>query len=307
MDNDDRLIGRVLTRREVIALLGAAGAVMLTGCLPGESNSSTPTAGATQPPTSAEAGTTQTPLNEEAATAVASTPVEVSPTADAAAAPDCVVRPEMTEGPYFVDEKLDRSDIRSDPTSGSLREGVPLALAFAVSQVGTGSCLPLKDAQVDVWHCDALGTYSDVSGNSEKFLRGYQLTDANGNAKFTTIYPGWYRGRAVHIHFKIRATDASNQNYEFTSQLFFDDAFSDQVYTQQPYSQHSGRDTPNSADNIYSGGGSQMTLAPTKSGDGYAATFSIGLDLSDANTGASDSNQQGGGMPGGPPNGTRQP
>ncbi len=287
-ENDDRLIGRILTRREVIALLGAAGAVMLTGCLPGQSNSPAPTDTATlgatnaptQAPTSAVGAATGITPNAEAATASAATPVEASPTADVAAAPDCVVRPEMTEGPYFVDEKLDRSDIRSDPSSGTTTEGEPLALAFVVSQVGTGSCTPLAGAQVDVWHCDALGVYSDVSGNTEKFLRGYQLTDANGKAKFTTIYPGWYRGRAVHIHFKIRTSGTSGASYEFTSQLFFDDTLTDQVYTQQPYSQHNGRDTRNSADNIYQSGGSQTTLSPTKSGDGYAATFSIGLDLS---------------------------
>jgi protocatechuate 3,4-dioxygenase beta subunit len=242
----------------------------------------------------------QTPLNAEAATAAAATPAQASPTADSAAVPDCVVKPELTEGPYFVDEKLNRSDIRSDPTTNAVREGIPLSLAFAVSQVGSGSCTPLKDAQVDVWHCDALGVYSDVTGNSEKFLRGYQLTDANGSAKFTTIYPGWYQGRTVHIHFKIRTKDASGQSYEFTSQLFFDDAFSDQVYTQQPYSQHSGRDTKNPADNIFQQSGGQLTLAAARSGDGYTATFPIGIDLSDTQVGQSDSQGNGGGAPGGP-------
>jgi protocatechuate 3,4-dioxygenase beta subunit len=307
MENDDRLVGRILTRREVIALLGAAGAVMLTGCLPGQSNSAQPITAPTEAPTNAA---TQTPPNAEAATAAAVTPVQASPTANVASAPDCVVSPEMTEGPYFVDEKLNRSDIRSDPSDGSVKEGVPLALAFVVSQVGTGSCVPLKDAQVDIWHCDALGVYSDVQGSTgKKFLRGYQLTDANGNAKFTTIYPGWYQGRTVHIHFKIRTKDTSGQSYEFTSQLFFDDALSDQIYTQQPYSQHAGRDTRNSADNIYQGGGSQTTLSLSKSGEGYTATFPIGLDLSDTQTGKSDSQQGGGGAPGmgGPPSNGTQP
>ena len=120
--------------------------------------------------------------------------------------PDCVVRPELTEGPYFVDEKINRSDIRTDTTTNAVSAGVPLVLTFLVSQIGSSACTPLQGAQVDIWHCDALGVYSDVSGNSGNFLRGYQVTDANGQAQFTTIYPGWYRGRAVHIHFKIRTT-----------------------------------------------------------------------------------------------------
>jgi protocatechuate 3,4-dioxygenase beta subunit len=299
MENDDRQVGRVLTRREVLALLaGMGGAALLAACDTLGSNTAQPTASATlaptQTPPSSAAPTsapTGTALNAEAATAAAATPVEASSTAATAAAPDCVVRPELTEGPYFVDEKLNRSDIRSDPSDGSVREGVPLALAFVVSQMASNACTPLKDAQVDVWHCDALGTYSDVQGSSgKKFLRGYQLADANGNAKFTTIYPGWYRGRTVHIHFKIRTTGTNGQAYEFTSQLFFDDALSDQIYAQQPYSQHSGRDTRNSGDNIYQGSGSQLLLSLTKSGDGYTATLPIALDLSDTQVGQSDSN-----------------
>jgi hypothetical protein len=174
-DNDDAPVGRILSRREVLGLLaGLGGAALLAACDPSGSTIALPTstrAAPTQTPVSAAQPTSvpsQTPLNAEATTAVAASPVEASPTAEAAAVPDCVVRPEMTEGPYFVDEKLNRSDIRSDPSDGSVRPGVPLALAFAVSQVGTGSCVPLKGAQIDVWHCDAVGTYSDVAGSTGK-------------------------------------------------------------------------------------------------------------------------------------------
>jgi protocatechuate 3,4-dioxygenase beta subunit len=160
---------------------------------------------------------------------------------------------------------------------------VPLALSFVVSQVGTGSCQPLKDAMIDVWHCDASGVYSDVQGSvGTKFLRGYQMSDANGKAAFTTIYPGWYQGRAVHIHFKIRRPTANSQIYDFTSQLFFDEALTKQIYAQQPYALHGLPDTSNGADGIYQGGGSQLLISPAKSGDGYAVTFSIGLDLGTA-------------------------
>jgi len=286
--DDDKPIGRVLTRREMLALLaGFGGMAFLAACDPLPSASKqiastvTPnTAGSVQGAVVA----TATPLPAEAATAT-SMPVEASPTADTAALPSCVVRPELTEGPYFVDERLERSDIRSDPSDGTVKEGLPLALTFVVSKVGSGSCAPLQGAYVDVWHCDALGVYSDASDPSfntkgQKFLRGYQVTDANGQAKFITIYPGWYQGRAVHIHFKIRTGLDTAQTYEFTSQLFFDDGLSDQVYSQEPYAGKGQRTLMNSGDSIYRSGGDQLLLRPVKSGDGYAATFDIGLQMS---------------------------
>jgi protocatechuate 3,4-dioxygenase beta subunit len=307
--DDDAPVGRVLSRREVLWLLaGLGGVAVLAACGPLTGSTETPTS-APQPtnttgppaPTAAALPTAAaTPtLNAESATATEATPVAASPTADVAAVPDCVVRPELTEGPYFVDEKINRSDIRTDTTTNAVSAGVPLVLTFLVSQIGSNACTPLQGAQVDVWHCDALGVYSGVSGNSGNFLRGYQATDATGKAQFTTVYPGWYRGRAVHIHFKIRTTGPNSQSYEFTSQFFFDDTLSDQVYTQAPYSQHANRDTRNANDGIYRGGGHQLLLALTKSGDGYATTFPIGLDLSNTSIGASDSAGQGGGGPGG--------
>jgi protocatechuate 3,4-dioxygenase beta subunit len=177
-----------------------------------------------------------------------------------------------------VDEKLNRSDIRSDPTGGNDAEGTPLALTFVVSQVASGGCTPLGGAMVDVWHCDAEGRYSDEQQNDtagQKFLRGYQTTDKDGTATFTTIYPGWYQGRAVHIHFKIRTSDGR----DFTSQLFFDDALSDEVYANSPYKEQGTRDVRNSNDTLFGQSDGQLTLAPKKSGTGHAATFDIGLDL----------------------------
>jgi protocatechuate 3,4-dioxygenase beta subunit len=171
-----------------------------------------------------------------------------------------VVRPQQTEGPYFVDEKLNRSDIRSDPADGAVKPGVPLQLVFQVFQVGDRTCTPLRNAIVDVWHCDAAGVYSDVSDRSfntvgQKFLRGYQVTNDNGTAEFLTIYPGWYPGRTVHIHFKIRTNSNSQSNYEFTSQLYFDDALTDQVHSQAPYAARSQRAEKNDQDGIFRNGG----------------------------------------------------
>jgi protocatechuate 3,4-dioxygenase beta subunit len=203
--------------------------------------------------------------------------------AHAAAVPICAVRPEQSEGPYFVDEKLNRADIRVDPSDGSVRPGVPLRLQFSVSRISDGRCDPLSSAIVDVWHCDASGIYSDVRDlrfdtRGKKFLRGYQVTDAKGTAQFDTIYPGWYEGRAVHIHFKIR-TDSASRGREFTSQLFFDEAVTDQVHQQLPYDRHGRRTILNNDDFSYRRGGKQLIPALSKDSQRYNAKFEIGLQL----------------------------
>ncbi|WP_035990969.1 intradiol ring-cleavage dioxygenase [Leptolyngbya sp. KIOST-1] len=220
--------------------------------------------------------------------------------APTAGQPACTVRPQQTEGPFFVDAELNRSDIRSDPATGSVTPGVPLTLQFRVSQVGANACVPLAGAIVDVWHCDAAGAYSDVRDRQantlgQKFLRGAQTTAADGTAEFTTIYPGWYPGRAVHIHFKIRGNTAANQGYEFTSQLYFDDALSDRIYAQPPYSargdfgtdtrsesvpeRFANRPTRNADDGIFRSGGEQLVLPVSQDGEGYRGRFEIGLEL----------------------------
>jgi protocatechuate 3,4-dioxygenase beta subunit len=221
-----------------------------------------------------------------------------------------VVRPEVTEGPYFKDEKINRSDIRSDTASGAVKAGAPLALTFMVYQANN-SCAPLKGAMVDVWHCDAVGTYSDTTDANwgstvgQNYLRGYQLTDDTGKASFTTIYPGWYNGRTIHIHFKIRTTGTNGQAYEFTSQLFFDENLTNTVLTQAPYNSKKGtRSTTNANDGIYQSVGSQMILALSPGGTGYAGSFAVGLDLTDTEVGKSDSAGGAGGPGGNPPGGS---
>lgn len=203
----------------------------------------------------------------------------------AATLPACIARPEQTEGPYFVDEKLNRSDIRLEPSDKSVKPGVPLRLEFHVSRVSGASCSPLVGAVVDIWHCDALGVYSDVrdagfDSRGKKFLRGYQTTDAQGAARFETIYPGWYQGRAVHIHFKIRSVAASRRSFEFTSQLYFDEAITDQVHKQPPYNSKGYRSMTNDRDSIFRAGGKQLTLALTEDAPGYRASFDLGLLVS---------------------------
>lgn len=215
------------------------------------------------------------------ASAAQSTPV---PSTAIAALPGCVVRPEQTEGPYFVDEKLNRSDIRSNPADGSVQAGVPLKLGLQVSRMNGNQCQPLRGAIVDIWHTNALGVYSDVADRSfnttgQKFLRGYQTTDATGTVQFLTIYPGWYPGRTVHIHFKVRTVAASGQSYEFTSQLYFDDALTDRVHAQPPYAQKGQRTLRNNRDGIFQQGGDQLTLAIAPASQGYTATFALALQM----------------------------
>lgn len=252
MDNDDKQIGRLLTRREVLALLGVAGA------------------GAVATRLKAQPGLEK---------AVPALPGETP------WMPACIVTPAQTEGPYFVDEKLNRIDIRPDPGTGKISEGSPLDLEMRVHRVANGACTPMAGAMVDIWQCDAMGLYSDVRDMNgffntagQKFLRGYQVTDASGVARFTTVYPGWYQGRSVHIHFKVRS-NSGGRDVEFTSQLYFDDAFSDKVFTRAPYSAKAGTRTPNERDGIYRQGGKQLTLAVAERGAGYQAAFEIGMAM----------------------------
>jgi protocatechuate 3,4-dioxygenase beta subunit len=249
-------VASMLKRREVLGFLGGTAAVSLIGCLRGQSASVEPTGRSTQTPTQAAIITTRS----------------------------CVVRPQQTEGPYFIDEKLNRSDIRSDPSDGSVKQGVPLRLVLHVSQIYGSSCTALTGATVDIWHCDALGVYSDVTDRSfstvgKKFLRGYQVTDANGTVEFVTIYPGWYPGRTVHIHFKIRVGSASQRSYEFTSQLYFNDSLTDRIHAQPPYAAKGQRTQRNDRDGIFRGGGEQLMLQLTKDAQGYVGTFDIGLQI----------------------------
>ena len=289
MDNDDRLVGRILSRREVLQLFGAvAGVFILDACAPAGTPSPQPASVATQAGTTtpAQAGTT---APARAATAVPTQAATASQTAPTGAAviptPSCVVKPALTEGPYFVDEKLNRSDIRSDPSDNSVKPGAQLDITLRVYQIGANGCTPLAGAQVDVWHCDALGVYSDASDpgfntKGKKFLRGYQTTDAGGTVKFTTIYHGWYQGRAVHVHFKIRTNPTSGAGKEFTSQWFFDETLTDQVHAQQPYAAKGQGRLKNSGDSIYRESNGQTILNVVKSAQGYTALFDIGLQMS---------------------------
>ena len=226
--------------------------------------------------------------------------------------------PEETEGPYWVDEKLNRSDILTDPADNTIQQGFPLMLGVTVSQLANGKATPLSGAYVDIWHCNASGIYSDmaVEGTSgKKFLRGYQVTDAHGSVRFLTIYPGWYAGRTVHIHARVRLFSGSQTTYDFTTQFFFDDGITDIVYQRAPYSQRPGRDTINTVDSVYNTtdclngktSGSELLLRLSEDSNHAVASFNIVIDTSTLPDTSCNGNTRGAPPPGGPPTGNPPP
>ncbi|MER5193069.1 intradiol ring-cleavage dioxygenase [Streptomyces sp. NPDC002755] len=201
----------------------------------------------------------------------------------------CTLNAEVTEGPYSLDGALVREDIRED------KEGFEVRYTFTVVDQ-SADCAPLADALVEIWHCDALGEYSGfVGGNGHQeedngtFLRGGQLTDANGQASITSIWPGHYVSRAVHVHMRVHTevtlTDDSYTGGEVihTGQLFFDPDINEEIQATSPYSANTTRETALADDSIYDDGGASsglLTLTALGSGvsDGYKATITVGVD-----------------------------
>lgn len=185
----------------------------------------------------------------------------------------CLVMPETTEGPFYFDPDLARSDITED------RKGVPLDMAI---QVVDAACAPIPDARVDIWHCDAEGNYSGYRQNAggdtrgETFLRGTQVTDGRGVVTFRTIYPGWYQGRTTHIHYKV-FLDARSV---LTSQIFFPDVLSQYFYRSvEPYKRRGAdRDVMNRNDRIAQRVGDGGFAAIREQVDGYSAQLVVGVD-----------------------------
>ena len=291
-DHDDATIGRIFTRRQALIAAGRAGLVVGAASVFGR------------------AARAAAPATRPAA---------------------LVAAPQMTEGPFFVDEKLDRSDLTAGTTRAAVVSALPLALAVSVYKLTGGVAVPLPNATVDVWHADAHGVYSDEDDPmnpevtaGQQWLRGYQTTDAAGRVSFRTVFPGWYDGRAPHVHFKVRqitaptttrpATHPTAHTAEFTSQWFFADAVATAVYAKAPY-KTGRRDTSNDDDGIYaepltdgSPAGAQMTLAlrddPARP-RGKAAAFA--LYLTEQSLRAAHHGRPGGGPPGGgPPGGGRR-
>jgi protocatechuate 3,4-dioxygenase beta subunit len=179
----------------------------------------------------------------------------------------CVLAPEQTEGPFYVPREKVRRDIRER------RPGTPLILHATI--LDASACTPIRGAAVDVWHCDAGGVYSSFgAGSAKNFLRGVQRTNAKGLATFVTIYPGWYPGRAVHIHVKVHV----GGNVVHTGQLYFPDKVTDAVYRRLPYSRRPARDTRNADDRVFFQGGRQSLVKVSRTKQGrYVAAITMGV------------------------------
>ena len=211
------------------------------------------------------------------------------PTPLATFANSCALSPSLAEVPsFFVDKGLNRSDLTAGTTNPGVTQAFPLRLQIdVVSGRGTG-CLPLPGVQIDLWHVDALGNYSEFgAGAGQNYLRGYQVTDAAGRVTFTTIYPGWYRGRTVHLHAKARIfVPATGRAFEFDTQFFFDDDVNDTVLARAPYNSRGTRDTRNASDSVY--GGRTATLVNLQlmpdGTDGLLGVATLSLDLDPAST-----------------------
>jgi len=196
----------------------------------------------------------------------------------------CVLTPEQTEGPYYISQEKVRRTISEH------KPGTPLKLRLAV--VDASTCKPIRGAAVDIWHCDAGGVYSGFeaasaggppgggAGPTDKhtFLRGIQFTDAQGRVEFDTLYPGWYRGRTVHIHVKVHLNHSVVGQVVHTGQLYFSDTLTHTVYQSRPYSARAAaRDTFNNADGIYQNGGRQSMLTMKRDGRGFIGSIILGV------------------------------
>lgn len=287
MENDDAIVGTILNRREVLAAVGKWGLGVIVG-------------GALY--SKAEAA-----FQEKARKEV-----------------KLVASPALTEGPFFVDEKLKRANLLTDTKRASVVKGIPLDFTLTLYRLVNGKFAPLSGATVDVWHADALGVYSDEDAPmnhentaGQKWLRGYQVSDKTGIVHFQTIFPGWYPGRTTHIHFKVRQT-IQGKTKEFTSQLFFDDTLADKIFAKDPYRARDARQSRNTSDNIFgervsdgSLAGEHLTLnLKTRPSGGYQSSLAVALTDDNLRSGGGWRRGPGGpppGGPGGPPPGGPPP
>jgi protocatechuate 3,4-dioxygenase beta subunit len=173
----------------------------------------------------------------------------------------CTRTAELTEGPFYFDVDRIRRDIREE------RDGATLRLGVRVRDAG-GDCKPIQNAVVDVWHCDATGSYSEPG---ETYLRGAQVTNNDGIVEFTTVYPGWYPGRTVHIHAKVHL----DKQTVLTTQFYFDDDFTDRVFSLEPYASDTGRDAYNDTDGLYE---KDLELTLSRERDAYLGLITLDVE-----------------------------
>jgi protocatechuate 3,4-dioxygenase beta subunit len=251
-------MGERMTRRRAIGALGTVGVGALLAACAGR-----------------EPGTVADVPTEAGGTATVrpQLPTDGSVAELLDAAGSCTLTPEAIEGPFHLDLDAIRSDIRDD------REGVALRLAVRVEDA---DCRPVPDAVVDIWSCDAAGLYSgfesvitgSVGPDDARYLRGAQVTNADGIAELTTIYPGWYPGRAVHVHAKVLLDSVT----ALTAQLYFDEAVTDRVHAEPPYADRGDGRTRNDADVFFAReSGERSTLALVERDGGWLGVITLGL------------------------------
>jgi protocatechuate 3,4-dioxygenase beta subunit len=237
-----------LDRRDLIRIIGAASAAAVAAACGSDT--------ATSPSAVASATTTA---------ATTTTTGGTSSTTDA-----CAVSPTETAGPYPSKSDVVRGDIRED------RQGVPLALTIRVINVSNG-CTPLANASVEIWQCDASGNYSEYgTQTAQTYLRGIQTTDANGQVNFMTIYPGWYQGRATHIHIEVTANGRSVK----VTQIAFPESINNAVYATGIYASRGSNPTSNLQDGIFADSLSSELVTPSGNpAAGYSASYQVGVTI----------------------------
>ena len=232
-----------VSRRDALGLLGLGGAALSLGC--GSDSSATPTA---------TTGTTTTGGSN--------------------ASGACAVTPTETLGPYPSLTNFVRSDIREG------KSGLTLALTITIVN-SNNSCLPVANAAVDIWQCDAQGNYSEYAqpgynGTGQTFLRGIQTTDASGRVTFTTVFPGWYQGRATHIHVEVKVGGAVVK----VTQIAFEESIIAAVYAAGVYAAKGRNPTSNASDMVFADSLSSETATITggDASSGYSAAFTVSIN-----------------------------
>ncbi len=203
--------------------------------------------------------------------------VAESGSSKSSAAGTCTLIPSETGGPFPLDLTANNAFFRKDIRES--KTGVPLNLKLKI--LGVGNCSPLPNLRVNVWHCDKDGNYSGYDNQMNPgqagltYLRGYQVTDDNGEVEFTTIFPGWYQGRICHIHFQVYVSSS----YAAVSQLTFDIAAKNALYAANPSLYTKGADpTTLSGDNVFSDGYAVQTATLTANASGgYDSSMEVSI------------------------------
>jgi len=180
------------------------------------------------------------------------------------------VTPSETAGPYPSRADFVRSDIRED------RQGTALTLTITVVN-SNSACAAVANAEVEIWHCDVAGDYSQYGSQTARtFLRGIQTTNATGQATFTTIYPGWYQGRATHIHAEVTVSGRSVK----VTQIAFPESVNNAVHASGVYASRGSNPASNLSDGIFADSLASELVTPAGSpSSGYTAAFQIAVAI----------------------------